>query len=93
MNSIFKEFNAPTENKEEVLVTTYPCYKWREYVSEITELQAECNWRGDAIERGELFYMMNALVSELSMKLGKKYGISLMSLMHTKNYFTSIKKI
>ena len=63
-----------------------------EYISEITELQAECNWRGDAIEKGEFFYMINALVSELTMKLGKKFGISLMSLMHTKNYFTSISR-
>lgn len=63
-----------------------------EYVSEITELQTECNWRGDAIERGEFFYMMNALLTVITRKMGKKYAISFMALLHTKNYFTSIDR-
>ncbi|SNU04645.1 hypothetical protein SAMN06297422_101188 [Lachnospiraceae bacterium] len=36
LNSFLKEFNSSTDNKESVLVTTYPCYKWREYAAEIT---------------------------------------------------------
>lgn len=63
-----------------------------EYVSEITGLQTECNWRGDSIERGEFYYMLNALVTVLTMKFGKKHAVSLMSLMHTNNYFTSIDR-
>lgn len=36
INSFLKEFNSASENKGDVLVTTYPCQKWREYAVEIT---------------------------------------------------------
>lgn len=34
LNAFLKEISATSDNKEEVLVTTYPCQKWREYVVE-----------------------------------------------------------
>ena len=36
INSFLKELNSSGETKEDILVTTYPCYKWREYAAEIT---------------------------------------------------------
>lgn len=64
-----------------------------EYVEEITQLKTESHWRGDAIERGGLFYMADALVSVLSGKLfGEKNRTSLMTLLHDKNYFTAVDK-
>lgn len=36
LNAFLKEIAATNDNKEAVLVTTYPCQKWREYVVEYT---------------------------------------------------------
>ncbi|MBR6403471.1 MAG: hypothetical protein IKS48_08835 [Eubacterium sp.] len=36
INAFLKEIASANEDKEEVLVTTYPCQRWREYVEQFT---------------------------------------------------------
>ena len=63
-----------------------------EYIKDITQLQAECHWRGDAIERGECFYMLDALLSKITRKMGRKPAMSILTLLHEQNYFTTIDR-
>lgn len=63
-----------------------------EYVNEITDLQTVSFWRGDAIERGEFFYILDALVSVISKKINKRYLTSILSLRKEMGFFTSITR-
>lgn len=63
-----------------------------EYVNEITDLQSHCFWRGDCIERGELFYIIDALFTLISSKIRRRWATSILSLTNELNYFTSIDR-
>lgn len=62
------------------------------YVEKITTLITNTHWRYDSIERGKLFYMLEALVFTLTYKLGRSKTISLMNLMGEKGYYTDISR-
>jgi len=63
-----------------------------EYINEIVQLKTPNTWRGDSIERGELFYMLDALISVISKKINRKYWTSLLSLTNEPGYFTAIDR-
>lgn len=64
----------------------------KEYINNITQLITPTHWRYDYIERGELFYMMDALISSITFKIGREHTISLLSLTGEKGYYTCISQ-
>lgn len=61
-----------------------------EYINDITECKCHTLWRYDKIERGELFYMVDALVETLYSKIFKDKRTSLLT--NEYGYYTAISK-
>lgn len=64
----------------------------KEYVENITTLITYTHWRYDYIERGEIFYMLDALISTITNKIDRKYTTSLLNLMNEKGFYTNISR-
>ena len=64
----------------------------KEYINNITQLISPTHWRYDYIERGELFYMIDALVSVITSKFGNNHRVSLLNLTGELGYFTGISR-
>lgn len=64
-----------------------------EYLNDIVQLSSISYWRQDKIARGEIFYMLDALLTTLTLKVGgKKCITSFLHFSKERGYFTSIDK-
>ena len=81
INAFLKEIASSNDNKETVLVTTYPCQKWREYVVEfitpiIDKVIEERNAEIKQHCSDKTMYYMDKLINLLDEREGDKVDFS-----------------